>query len=256
MRALAAAVVAVAACGGAADHARAPRDEPVPPVRLAAARGRTLRLMHATADGVVVERTVALPAPAAELVWAGPQLAVRLRDDTAGRVTADGFAAFPAVEWPHQDAPTADSDTQRYDPPQWQLFARGSEIWQGRCAWGSLDTGACTEWTYARRFPEPVAFSTDFLSDRGGYILSAATAPPRDLRCDLGAGTWLSATPPVFVAYTGVVFEGCEPSARFHDVAVGPHGVVALDGAQLALAFRGHLLGAPVDGADVLAFAP
>lgn len=317
-------LLALAACGGGGSAAPAPKtpappnDPPVPAVRLAAAHGATLRLLHTARTGLVVDRTITLPAKVSDIVWAGDQVAVWLdrasypplpdspgngpHSDEMGRITATGYEPFAAIAWPPSTQPH-DDQSMHFDTPQRLLYAHGNELWQGYCEWGGyMDGGFCAEWTYARAFPAPVVFSTQMQADSSGYFVATSVAPARDvavkidppadassatLTCTRGghttqyppAGdadqvrpdsiedvTWLAASPPVFLAtavYGGfvphpvpVIFEGCDVSPRFGLVAPGPQGMVALSGDQLAVWWRGKMLGAPVDGADVVVFAP
>ncbi len=112
--------------------------------------------------------------------------------------------------------------------------------------------------------------------------------PKKTLRCTIGARVvdwpepdeydtpvtigdpiWLSTDPPVFASeqntWSGVgpasdpdptVFEGCDPSKRYKRVAGGPHGLVAIFGAQLSVRWHGKDVGTSPVGGTRVAFEP
>jgi hypothetical protein len=163
--------VLLAACSGPSPHAPANRVTGIPEHELVVAHGREVRFARTTPTGLVVTRTVGLPATVGELEWIGAEPVVMLRaqfdevdrshDGEVARITARGyepFATLPAKTW---EVPKP-ADGEKVEP-KWRLVVGpAGEVWQGRCEWGGIqDGGWCDQWVYARRAPEPMTIARE-----------------------------------------------------------------------------------------------
>jgi hypothetical protein len=163
--------VLLAACSAPPPHAPANRVTGIPEHELVVTHGHELRFVRTTPTGLVVTRTVGLPAHASDLEWIGAEPVVMLQaqfdetdrshDGEVARITARGyepFAVLPAKTWAIPQPANGEKVS-----PAWRLVVGpAGEVWQGRCEWGGIqDGGWCDQWVYARRAPEPLAIVRD-----------------------------------------------------------------------------------------------
>lgn len=138
-----------------------------------------VRFVKMGPSGLVVTRTVVVPAHVAKLEWVGVDPVVLLgwnqwplapnngagrkakHDGEVGVLTKAGYRPLPPTPngaWPTQrlSKPPTDSGFH-WDRPWWTLIGTESdEIWLGRCEWGwEGDGGGCADWSYRRLMPSP-----------------------------------------------------------------------------------------------------
>lgn len=170
------AVIALAACGSAPPppapvHNVVP--ENVPRVDVAIASGASVKLLHTTANGLVVDREVVVPAIVSRMVWSGADPVVWLDlpidpmtlrgDDPSppgphaselGRITAKGYTSLPAPSWRRATrAPDGEppGDTHVEPAIEGLIAVEGGQTWASHCEWGFIADGIqCSETVYAR----------------------------------------------------------------------------------------------------------
>src|SRR5690242_8088665 len=131
--------VVLAACSAPTPQAPANRVTGVPEHELVVAHGREVRFARTTSTGLVVTRTVGLPAHASDLEWIGAEPIVMLmapfdetdhsHDGEVGRITARGyepFAVLPAKTWEVPKPANAD----KVDPSWRLVVGPAGEVWQ------------------------------------------------------------------------------------------------------------------------------
>lgn len=137
-----------------------------------------VRIARLGPTGLVVTRTIEVPAPVATLAWIAAEPVVQLDNGAVGRIGATGYVAYPTVpaaQWeiPRPAAPDPDEPTERFEAPHWRvLIAPDGAVWQARCDWGwdlphgiahhcVPEGGYCHAWVYARIAPAPLAIARE-----------------------------------------------------------------------------------------------
>ena len=203
----------IAACGGApvatVENAVARRD-----VELVISHNLEARV-YSVGRGLVLERTIALPAEASGLAWVDDRPIALLRGAVIGdpsfdrELTHDGeigwldsryepFPRLPPATW--AAAPTANAAHPGH--PDWTMIVTATrEVWQGRTL---DDMAGDSRWVFARIVPEPIVTTRAIPRSRPDYAFPVIAAPPsitatidkpaHRLRCTT-AGTTLEIAP-------------------------------------------------------------
>jgi hypothetical protein len=151
------AAVAVAAVDAA------PAAAPIPTVRFAIANDAGISTYETGAKGLALLHTAKLDGLEYDydLVWTAPDALYVRNGGDVSRVVDDKLV--PVAPPPKKALATKHTkDETRFDPPQQKLIATAdSELWLGRCGWGTQgpEEESCDEWAYARLAPAPVITS-------------------------------------------------------------------------------------------------
>jgi hypothetical protein len=171
------AAAVLAACWRTTPPAQPPTPQiEAPTVRLAVANRNHVMITEVSATGIAVKYQATLGSSVTAMYWAGADPVVQLLatswdeettddsslDGTIGRITEQGFVAYPALPpstWTHLDVPVTD-DT--FEVSWWNLVVTPTnEVWQGRCKRAKAEAmDACVEWAWAR-IDVPGAVSKD-----------------------------------------------------------------------------------------------